>query len=187
MRAASGLVGMRLVSLCGHAAQVATALWAAVASAWRCGDGALGRNCAVRARPGAPRHKTLVWASLWAQNSNSPNLLDVIEENLIACIPVPRITENQTPTNEVVIPLALTLAALGVELIGFITGMSVHSSSQSLLSIGCHSSAGITMAFYLFDYLACDAAWWLLGFCSVPPAVLEVVVVLSLLLNKRPY
>ncbi|CAM9848882.1 unnamed protein product [Lampetra planeri] len=68
MRAASGLVGMRLVSLCGHAAQVATALWAAVASAWRCGDGALGRNCA--------------------------------EENLIACIPVPRITENQTPTNE---------------------------------------------------------------------------------------
>ncbi|XP_061422265.1 transmembrane protein 107 [Lethenteron reissneri] len=155
MRAASGLVGLRLVSLCGHAAQVAAALWAAVASAWRCGDGALGRDCA--------------------------------EENLIACIPVPRITENQTPTNEVVIPLALTLAALGVELIGFITGMSVHSSSQSLLSIGCHSSAGITMAFYLFDYLACDAAWWLLGFCSVPPAVLEVVVVLSLLLNKRPY
>uniref|UniRef100_S4RSW7 Transmembrane protein 107 n=1 Tax=Petromyzon marinus TaxID=7757 RepID=S4RSW7_PETMA len=121
-------------------------------------------------------HTVLVATALWAA-----------EENLIACIPVPRTTENQTPTNEVVIPLALTLAALGVEWIGFITGMSVHSSSQSLLSIGCHSSAGITMAFYLFDYLACDAAWWLLGVCSVPPAVLEVVVVLSLLLNKRPY
>ena len=55
--------------------------------------------------------------------------------------------------------LGVTIGLIVVELIGFLTGISMFAPSVTLLSIAGHSSAAITLAYFALDVWDCDLFW----------------------------
>ncbi|XP_012692776.1 transmembrane protein 107 isoform X3 [Clupea harengus] len=110
------------------------------------------------------------------------------ENNVRASLPL-QFTEEEY--NEVdtrlVIALSVTLGLFFIELAGFFSGVSMFNSSQGLLSTGCHASASVSLLFFLFEQWTCDIYWWIFAFCSVIPALVELILFIAVFgLKKKP-
>lgn len=77
------------------------------------------------------------------------------------------------------IGLILMIVFLIVEVIGFISGVSMFIHTASLISVGAHASASVALSYYLFEEWPCYLFWWIFSFCSVIPAVIEVILLIS--------
>jgi len=77
--------------------------------------------------------------------------------------------------------LSCTCAMFAIELGSFLFGVSMFNTSQSLLSIGAHTSACITLSFFILDHWACYTYWYIFWFCSFIPAFMEFCILLSVL------
>ena len=55
----------------------------------------------------------------------------------------------------------------------------------SLLSLVAHASASIGLSLVVFEDLPCSSLWFILGFCSLLPAVVEIVVVIGVVGLKK--
>ncbi|XP_007909713.1 transmembrane protein 107 isoform X1 [Callorhinchus milii] len=89
------------------------------------------------------------------------------DTNVIASLP-PDYEGSQfySQDAEFIVAITLTLVAFLIELSGFFSGVSMFNNTQSLLSVGAHSSASIALLFFLFDQWPCDLYWWIFVFCS---------------------
>ena len=69
--------------------------------------------------------------------------------------------------------------------IGFLTGLSMFSPIQSLLSITLHSTATVAMAYLILDIWDCDLFWWIFSLCSCFPAITELTIMVGVLGLKK--
>ncbi|XP_048471407.1 transmembrane protein 107 like isoform X4 [Rhincodon typus] len=88
------------------------------------------------------------------------------ENNVLASLP-PTYTPHQYQSRdtELIVALSVTLGMFLIELLGFFSGVSMFNSTQSLISIGTHASASVTLLFFLFEQWPCSTYWWIFTFC----------------------
>ncbi|XP_063177742.1 transmembrane protein 107-like, partial [Chroicocephalus ridibundus] len=74
------------------------------------------------------------------------------------------------------------LGLLGVEFVGFFSGVSMFRPGQSLFLLGAHVAAalGLALALALLEDWDGGSFWLLFGLCSVPPAVTEALLLVSI-------
>ncbi|XP_063178112.1 transmembrane protein 107-like [Chroicocephalus ridibundus] len=77
------------------------------------------------------------------------------------------------------------LGLLGVEFVGFFSGVSMFRPGQSLFSLGAHVAAALGLALALLEDWDGGSFWLLFGLCSVPPAVTEALLLVSILGCRR--
>ncbi|XP_067412567.1 transmembrane protein 107 isoform X3 [Emydura macquarii macquarii] len=88
---------------------------------------------------------------------------------------------------ELVVALSVTLGCFAVELAGFLSGVSMFNNTQSLLSLAAHCSASICLSFFVSARWESATYWYILGFCSALPAVLEILLFVSVFgFKKKP-
>ncbi|XP_077998404.1 transmembrane protein 107-like [Glandiceps talaboti] len=120
-------------------------------------------------------HLVIAITILWARDAN-----------VKACLPY-TYTEGEYSARdtELIVGLSLTIAFLGIEIIGFMSGTSMFIHSQNMISIGAHASGAISLSFYLFEEWPCHIFWWIFGFCSAFPFLTEIVVLIGVLALGR--
>lgn len=120
-------------------------------------------------------HFVMVTTILWAR-----------DENVKACLPWTYTEEEYNrKDNQLIIGLSLAIVFVGIELIGFLSGISMFFPSQSLLSLIAHSSATIALAYFITDTWDCDLYWWIFGFCSALPVCSEIILLFGVLVLKK--
>ncbi|NP_001090108.1 transmembrane protein 107 [Xenopus laevis] len=108
------------------------------------------------------------------------------ENNVLACLPI-NFTPQQFSSRdtELIIALSVTLGLFAVEYAGFLSGVSMFNKTQSLLSVGAHASATVSLLFFLFEGWDCSLYWWIMSFCSALPAVTEIIIFIAVFGWKR--
>ncbi|XP_066497688.1 transmembrane protein 107 [Hoplias malabaricus] len=110
------------------------------------------------------------------------------DNNIRACLPLD-FTDEQYRNEEtrLVIALSVTLGLFAVELIGFFSGVTMFKSNQGLLSVAAHCTASVCLSFFVFQQWECWTYWIIFAFCSVVPALGELVQIVAVLgLKKKP-
>ncbi|XP_011849897.1 PREDICTED: transmembrane protein 107 isoform X2 [Mandrillus leucophaeus] len=129
-------------------------------------------------------HLVVVITLFWSRDSN-----------IQACLPL-RFTPEEydkqdihpLPLCRLVAALSVTLGLFAVELAGFLSGVSMFNSTQSLISIGAHCSASVALSFFIFERWECTTYWYIFVFCSALPAVTEMTLVVTVFgLKKKPF
>uniref|UniRef100_A0A2K5EJH6 Transmembrane protein 107 n=1 Tax=Aotus nancymaae TaxID=37293 RepID=A0A2K5EJH6_AOTNA len=129
-------------------------------------------------------HLVVVITLFWSRDSN-----------IQACLPLrftPEEYEKQDihpiPFCRLVAALSVTLGLFAVELAGFLLGVSMFNSTQSLISIGAHCSASVALSFFIFERWECTTYWYIFVFCSALPAVTEMALFIAIFgLKKKPF
>ncbi|XP_067144809.1 transmembrane protein 107-like [Centruroides vittatus] len=120
-------------------------------------------------------HLVMLITILWAR-----------DENVKACLPWTYTEEEYNhKDNQLIVGLSLAILFVGIELIGFLSGITMFFPTQSLLSIVTHSSATIALAYFITDIWDCDLYWWIFGFCSALPVFSEILVLIGVLAWKK--
>ncbi|XP_058870517.1 transmembrane protein 107-like isoform X3 [Acipenser ruthenus] len=100
-------------------------------------------------------HLVIVITIFWSRDSN-----------VLACLPLQYTQEQyQARDTELIVALSVTLGLFVVELAGFLSGVSMFNSSQSLLSLAAHCSASVCLSFFVFQQWECWTYWYMFGFC----------------------
>ncbi|XP_069073593.1 transmembrane protein 107 isoform X1 [Pleurodeles waltl] len=122
-------------------------------------------------------HLVIVITIFWSRNNN-----------VLACLPVNYTPEQFTSRDtELVVALSITLGLFVVELVGFLSGVSMFNNTQGLISIAAHASASVSLLFFLFEQWDCSIYWWIFAFCSVLPAFVEIILFIAVFgLKKKP-
>ncbi|XP_041916817.1 transmembrane protein 107-like isoform X2 [Alosa pseudoharengus] len=110
------------------------------------------------------------------------------ENNVRASLPLQFTKEEYDQEDtRLVIGLSVTLGLFFIELSGFFSGVSMFNSSQGLLSLAAHCSASICLSFFVFQKWQCWTYWFIFAFCSVFPALVELVLFFAVFgLKKKP-
>nr|XP_033781284.1 transmembrane protein 107 isoform X4 [Geotrypetes seraphini]XP_033781285.1 transmembrane protein 107 isoform X4 [Geotrypetes seraphini]XP_033781286.1 transmembrane protein 107 isoform X4 [Geotrypetes seraphini] len=94
------------------------------------------------------------------------------------------------PSKIMIVALSVTLGLFAVELVGFLSGVSMFNNAQSLLypaALCAHCSASICLSFFVFQKWECFTYWYILGFCSALPACIEIILFIAVFgLKKKP-
>ncbi|KAM5273203.1 transmembrane protein 107 isoform 1-T1 [Ctenodactylus gundi] len=126
-------------------------------------------------------HLVVVITLFWSRDSN-----------ILACLPL-RFTPEEYEKQDLhpfrfcrlVIALSVTLGLFAVELAGFLSGVSMFNSTQSLISIGAHCSASVALSFFIFERWECTTYWYIFVFCSALPAITELTLFVAVFGLKR--
>ncbi|KAI5095594.1 transmembrane protein 107 [Silurus meridionalis] len=110
------------------------------------------------------------------------------DNSVKACLPLTFTAEQYNLEDmRLVVALSVTLGLFAVELAGFFSGASMFDSNQGLLSTACHASGSVALLFFLFEQWTCYIYWWIFGFCSVIPALYEMILLIAVCgLKKKP-
>ncbi|KAI4880593.1 hypothetical protein NFI96_012199 [Prochilodus magdalenae] len=55
------------------------------------------------------------------------------------------------------------------------------------LATACHACGSVALLFFLFEQWTCSIYWWIFGFCSIIPALYEMVLLFAVFgLKKKP-
>ncbi|XP_062871685.1 transmembrane protein 107 like [Trichomycterus rosablanca] len=122
-------------------------------------------------------HLVIVIVILWSR-----------ENNVRACLPLFfTVDDYNTEDLRLVVGLSVTLGLSALELAGFFSGVSMFNNNQGLLSTACHASGAISLLFFLFEQWTCTLYWWIFSFCSVIPAIYEIILFIAVIgLKKKP-
>ncbi|XP_055781045.1 transmembrane protein 107-like isoform X2 [Salvelinus fontinalis] len=132
-------------------------------------------------------HLVIVITIFWSRVC-SRVLSTVKENNVEACLPLD-FTQDQYDKEDtkLVVALSVTMGLFAIELAGFFSGVSMFNCTQGLLSTAAHASASLALLFFLFEQWACEIYWWILAFCSVLPAFVEILLFIAVFgLKKKP-
>ncbi|XP_075238060.1 transmembrane protein 107-like [Lycorma delicatula] len=120
-------------------------------------------------------HLTILIVTLWAR-----------DEIVVSCLPYDyNGNDYGIKITEMIIGLSLAIGFIGIELIGFMSGLSMFMPSASVFSIGCHSTASILLSYALFDEWDCSLYWWIFAMCSLPPGLFEIIYAFSQIVLKK--
>nr|XP_038031345.1 transmembrane protein 107-like [Anas platyrhynchos] len=93
-----------------------------------------------------------------------------------ASLPLEFSAEEYARVNtELLCALGLAAVLLAIEFGGFFMGVSMFHRGQGLFSVGAHAAASITLGLALMDGWDLGGFWLLLGLCSAPPAITELL------------
>jgi len=114
-------------------------------------------------------------------------LLMAREESVLACLPLEFTqVEFDRRDAELAAGLGVAVGLIGIEMVGFLSGLSMFSPGQALLSIGLHGTATVAMAYLILDMWDCGLYWWIFAFCSCFPAIVELIIMVGVLGLKKP-
>ena len=109
------------------------------------------------------------------------------DANVLACLPFDYTKEDYSRKDiELAAGLSVAIGLLCIELVGFLSGLTMFSSSVALLSIIAHATASVAMGYFALDAWDCNLYWWIFSFCSALPALVEIFVMIGVLGLKRP-
>ncbi|XP_052081866.1 transmembrane protein 107-like isoform X1 [Mytilus californianus] len=101
------------------------------------------------------------------------------EENIKQCLPSSYTqSEYDEKDTQMIIGLSVALGLFGIELIGFIGGISMFLPMQSMLSIAAHSGAAVALSYFIFRSWPCYRYWYIFSFSSALPAFTEICVMI---------
>ena len=86
---------------------------------------------------------------------------------------------------EIVVAFSISIVCCVIEIIGFVSGISLLSSLQCLNSILCHILAISALVYIVYGRLTCSIIWWIVSIFSITPAMIEVAFFITYLLFKR--
>ena len=108
------------------------------------------------------------------------------DANVLACLPFDYTKDDYSRKDiELAAGLSVAIGLLCIEFVGFLSGLTMFSSSVALLSIITHSTASVAMGYFALDVWDCDLYWWIFSFCSALPALVEIFVMIGVLGLKR--
>ena len=110
------------------------------------------------------------------------------DANVIACLPFDYTKDEglyERKDIELAAGLSVAIGLLCIEFVGFLSGLTMFSSSVALLSIITHSTASVAMGYFALDVWDCNLYWWIFSFCSALPALVEIFVMIGVLGLKR--
>ncbi|CAF0939156.1 unnamed protein product [Brachionus calyciflorus] len=87
--------------------------------------------------------------------------------------------------NQFIIGLSISIGILAIELVTFITGITLFNTFQSLISTFLHSSAAISLSIMVFFKWCSVDFWYIFGFCSCIPFIFEIIFLIGIWLFKR--
>ncbi|XP_078282859.1 transmembrane protein 107-like isoform X3 [Rhinoraja longicauda] len=107
------------------------------------------------------------------------------KDNVEACLPLSYTHDQyQNRDKELIVALSVTFGMFLIELVGFLTGVSMFNSTQNLIF---HCSGSICLAFFVIVKWECWTYWYIFGFSSALPACTEIVLVIAVFgLKKKP-
>ncbi|XP_063786940.1 transmembrane protein 107 isoform X2 [Pseudophryne corroboree] len=106
--------------------------------------------------------------------------------NVLACLPVDYTQEQYSAADtQLIVALSVTLGMFAIELAGFMSGLSMFNSTQSVLSLTAHCSASVSLSLFVTQAWECTSYWYIFGFCSALPAITEIVIMIAVLGLKR--
>lgn len=110
------------------------------------------------------------------------------DENIKQCLPSTYTTdEYNTKDTELIIGLSVALGLFAIELIGFFGGITMFMSFQSMLSISAHCGASVSLAYFILRQYPCDRYWYIFGFCSAFPALMEIIFIIGICCCRRGF
>ncbi|XP_046850800.1 transmembrane protein 107-like [Xenia sp. Carnegie-2017] len=108
------------------------------------------------------------------------------ESNVSECLPVSYSpSEYDNKSKSLVVGLSIMLACIFIELMSFLGGISMFHASASMLSIAVHGVGTIVLSFFILESWNCDRFWFIFGFSSVLPVLVEVFVLVTVLGLKK--
>ncbi|CAH2272703.1 transmembrane 107 isoform X1 [Pelobates cultripes] len=108
------------------------------------------------------------------------------ENNVLACLPVTYTQQEfSSRDTELIVALSVTLGMFAIEFAGFLSGLSMFNNTQSLLSVAVHCAASVSLSLFVSQKWECTSYWYIFGFCSVLPALTEIIVFIAVLGFKR--
>ena len=78
------------------------------------------------------------------------------------------------------VALSVMIGLCSIEILSFISGLSLYSNLQSFLSIAFHLAAAISMLYFLFSRACSDQIWSIFATCSCLPFVTEIVTIIRI-------
>ncbi|XP_023344059.1 transmembrane protein 107 isoform X1 [Eurytemora carolleeae] len=117
----------------------------------------------------------------------SITLLMSKQENIKACLPL-EYTEDMMyrKETELTAGLGVAIGLMGIEMIGFLAGLSMFSPTQALVSICSHATATVSLAYMMLDLWDCSLYWVVFSLCSCIPATIEVSIMIGVVGLKKP-
>ena len=110
------------------------------------------------------------------------------DANVLACLPFDHTKDDLDYSRrhiELTAGLSVAIGLLCIEFVGFLSGLTMFSSSVALLSIITHATASVAMGYFALDVWDCNLYWWIFSFCSALPALVEIFVMIGVLGLKR--
>lgn len=86
---------------------------------------------------------------------------------------------------ELIVALSISIVCCVIEIVGFVSGISLLSSLQCLNSVSCHVLAILALIYIVYGRLTCSIIWWIVSLFSITPAMFEVAIFITYLLIKR--
>lgn len=93
----------------------------------------------------------------------------------------------ESKNTEMTVALSLTVALVAIELLCFMTGISMFYPLHSFLSFLSHAIACVGLGLLVMDGWECALVWWLFAIFTLIPAVSEILLISSVLLFKKPF
>lgn len=125
------------------------------------------------------------------QSINGKKLINgnkIKEWNLSECQQV-KVTKGtdlyKIKDDQYIIALSFTIGLTGIELLSFMSGISVYSNVQSFISAFFHFVGFVATLFFMFYRTCTDYIWVIFGVCSFVPFFTEIVTALRICACKR--
>lgn len=125
-------------------------------------------------------HFVIIVVMLWSR-----------EEIVNVCVdwdePETLVQQTQSKDIELTTAFSLSVACVSIELLCFLTGISMFYPLHSFLCFLCHAFACIGLGMFVIDGWECGLVWWLFALFTLIPALAEVVLISSILFFKKPF
>jgi len=95
-------------------------------------------------------------------------------------------SDYDSRNNSILAALGISLVLFLIELLGLLGGFSWWVSAQHMFSITCHSIGCLMVSFFIFDKWRYIYFWWMFGFLTSPPAIVELALILRRLFRSKP-
>lgn len=95
--------------------------------------------------------------------------------------------QMQSKNTEMTVAFSLTIACVAIELLCFLTGVSMFYPLHSFLSFLSHAIACIGLGLFVLDGWECGLVWWLFAIFTLIPAVSEILLISSVIFFKKPF
>jgi hypothetical protein len=98
------------------------------------------------------------------------------------------ITQQTAAKNvEMTTAFSLTVSFVTIEILCFMTGLSMFHQLQCFFSFLCHTTACIGLGIFVLDNWECDLVWWIFALLTIPPASIEICIVIFMLFFRKSF
>ncbi|CAH1724823.1 unnamed protein product [Aphis gossypii] len=100
------------------------------------------------------------------------------EQNVKACLPYDYDNDLYMEQDKrLMIGYTLSIGFIGIEMFGFMSGITMFSPTNGFISMICHGLATVMMFYFLQDLWSCEMFWSVFFLCSILPCSIELIMI----------